>query len=194
MLGLKSDPGRFRTSSCHVPSPGWDSHDAEILHPDQAWAVFPPVCYGSLCQGKLCCVLLKLCLQLYGAFSGFIFPNFSRKCKCRALDTRTRPKKDLQCLLRFLFLPQERSQDSAHPCVRVPLSRDQRHAPSSPEPHSNFPFALTFPYPCMQLGGLCGLDLERTHSGPRICSLEQMAVEGGVSYMTWTARLSSPLP
>lgn len=70
-------------------------------------------------------------LQLYGAFSGFSFPNFSHKCKCRVLDTRTRPKKDLQHLPMFLFLPQERSQDSAHPSVRVPLSQAQRHAPSS---------------------------------------------------------------
>lgn len=122
MLGLKSDPGRSRTSSCHVPSPGWDAHHAETLCPDQAWTVVPPVWDGSFYQGKLCCVLLKImCLQLYGAFSGFSFLNFSHKSKCRALETRTRPKKDLQHLLRFLFLPQERSQDSAHPCVRMAL-------------------------------------------------------------------------
>lgn len=33
--------------------------------------------------------------------------------------------------------------------------------------------------------------LERTHSGLRICFLEQMAVEGGVSYTTWTAQVDS---
>lgn len=132
VLGLKSNLGRSRTSSCHVPSPGWDTHDAETLCPDQAWTVVSPVWNGNFCQGKLCRVSLKImCLQLYGAFSGFSFPNFSHKCKCRVLDTRTRPKKDLQHLPMFLFLPQERSRYSAHPSVRVPLSQAQRHAPSS---------------------------------------------------------------
>lgn len=33
--------------------------------------------------------------------------------------------------------------------------------------------------------------LERTHSGLRMCFLEQMGVEGGASSMAWTAQVDS---
>lgn len=53
------------------------------------------------------------------------------------------PRKELQHLLRFLFLPQERSQDAAHPCMRAPLRQAQRPVLFSEEHHSNCSFALT---------------------------------------------------
>lgn len=61
-------------------------------------------------------------------------------------------------------------------------------------PTAIFPLHQRSPSLACNLVDCVALILERTHSGPRICSFEQMAVEGGVSYMTWTARLSSPLP
>lgn len=128
-----------------------------------------------------------MCLQLDGAFSGLRSPNFSHKCKCRALDTRARPKKRVAASAKVSFsATRERSQDAAHLCVRVPLIFSEEH-------HSNCSFALTQPQPCMQLGELCSLVPRKSTQWPQdlLPGADGCWGWGCILDTAWTAQLDN---
>lgn len=117
---------------------------------------------------------------------GSDLPTFLTSASAGRWTPEPGPRKELQHLLRFLFLPQERSQDAAHLCVRVPLIFSEEH-------HSNCSFALTQPQPCMQLGELCSLVPRKSTQWPQdlLPGADGCWGWGCILDTAWTAQLDN---